>query len=74
MIGRRQLRGGRRGLRRALQPQHQFDQLLVAQSLMIGTTNTSTKSEKLNTRKRLEIEFNEYYYFRFFILLDLSDN
>ena len=50
-VGRRRLRGRARSLRRALQPQHQLDQLLAAQPLKIASAHLTKESAKSTSRK-----------------------
>ncbi len=50
-IRRGRLRGGARGLLRALQTQHQFDQLLATQPLKIASTHPTRESAKPCPRK-----------------------
>ena len=51
-VGRGWLRGGARGLVRALQPQHQLDQLLAAQPLKIAAPHPMKESAKSKLCKR----------------------
>jgi len=50
-ILRRRLGGGARCLARALQLQHQFDQLVLAQTLKIRTAHADTESARSQPRK-----------------------
>src|SRR4051812_48124030 len=52
-IRRGRLRGCARGLRRPLQPQHQFDQLFLAQTLKIAATHDTRESANPSSRKAL---------------------
>jgi hypothetical protein len=52
-IRRGRLGGGARGLRWPLQPQHQLDQLFLAQTLKIAAAHDTRESAKLSSRKGL---------------------
>jgi hypothetical protein len=52
-IGRGRLGGCARGLLRPLQPQHQLDQLFLAQTLKIAAAHGSKESAKSSSRKGL---------------------
>ena len=51
-VGRGRLRGGVRGLVRTLQPQHQLNQFLAAQTLQIAATHPPRESAKSVPRKK----------------------
>src|SRR4051794_11295760 len=50
-VRRRGLGGGARGLLRPLQPQHQLDQLFLAQTLKLATTHPTLESAKTASLK-----------------------